>query len=54
MKRVAANVALEFPAEPEVEFLEKSLHGLMAEFEEADMIERYRTLYWKLLDRAPG
>jgi glycosyltransferase involved in cell wall biosynthesis len=25
-----------------------------AEYEEADMIERYRTLYWKLLDRAPG
>lgn len=38
MKRVAANVALEFPAEPEVEFLEKSLHGLMAEFEEAEQV----------------
>ena len=37
MKRVSASVALpEFSAEPEVEFIEKSLHGVMAEFEEAE------------------
>jgi hypothetical protein len=37
VKRVSASVTLpEFPAEPEVEFLEKSLHGVMAEFEEAE------------------
>ena len=39
MKRASASVVpLEFPAEPEVEFLEKSLHGLMAEFEEAEQL----------------
>jgi Protein of unknown function (DUF3341). len=37
VKRVSASVALpEFSAEPEVEFIEKSLHGVMAEFEEAE------------------